>query len=65
MKILDEILLQLQDSQWHNLDEFKKYINFPSDKLNMIMDFLEKQSFIDMNHGKLKITNLGLKLLYL
>jgi len=65
MKILDKILLQLKDSQWHNFDEINKCVNFPSEKLNVLLHFLEKQSFIIMNNGKLKITNLGLKLLFL
>ena len=65
MKSLDKILQQLQDAQWHNLDEIKKSIFLPSDKLNMVLCFLENQSFINMKDGKLKITDLGLKLLYL
>jgi len=65
MKILDKILLQLQDSQWHNLDEINKCIHFPSHKLDILLSFLEKQSFIIMNNGKLKITDLGLKLLFI
>jgi hypothetical protein len=65
MKILDKILEQLQDSQWHNLDEIRKSICLPSDKLNLVVCFLEKQSFVNMKSGKLKITYLGLKFLYL
>ena len=65
MKILDKILLQLKDSQWHNLDEMNKCLHFPSNKLDLLLSFLEKESFIVINNGKLKITNMGLKLLFL
>ncbi len=65
MKVLDNILEQLHDTQWHNLEEIKNNITLPSDKLNMMLSFLEKQSFIDVNNGKLKITGLGLKFLNL
>lgn len=65
MKVLDKVLQQLQDTQWHNLDEIKNITEMPSDKLNTILSFLEKQSFIDINNGRLKITGLGLKFLNL
>jgi len=65
MKTLDKILEQLQDSQWHSLDEIKKSIYLPSDKLNIMVCFLEKQAFINMKSGMLKITYLGLKFLHL
>jgi hypothetical protein len=41
MKTLDKILEQLQDSQWHSLDEIKKNIYLPSDKLNIMVCFLK------------------------
>ena len=65
MRSLDKILQQLQDAQWHSLDDVKESIFLPSDKLNAALCFLEKQSFINMEDGKLKITDLGLKLLYI
>ena len=65
MKVLDKILQQLQDTQWHNLEEIKNNAEIPSDKLNTMLSFLEKQSFININNGKLKITGLGLKFLNL
>ncbi len=65
MKALDNILKQLQDSQWHNLDEIKKGMYIPSEKLNMLLAFLEKQSLIIIEEGKLKITQLGTKFLFL
>jgi predicted methyltransferase len=65
MKLLDKILQHIQDTQWHNIEEIKNITEMPSDKLNTILSFLEKQSFIDMNKGKLRITSLGLKFLNL
>ncbi len=65
MKTLDKILIQLQDSQWHSLDEIKKCINLPSDKLNVLIIFLENQAIIDKNNKMMKITDLGLKFLHL
>ena len=65
MKILDKILIQIQDSNWHSLDEMKKCLYFPSDKLNELLNFLENQSFINIEKDRVKITSLGLKFLNL
>ena len=65
MKIPDKILIQIQDSKWHSLDEMKKCLYFPSDKLNELLNFLENQSFINIEKDRVKITSLGLKFLNL
>ncbi len=65
MKILDKILIHLQDAQWHSLDEIKNCIYLPSDTLFALLIFLKNQSFIVINEDKMKITCLGLKFLHL
>ena len=65
MKILDKILIQIQDSKWHSLEEIKKCLYYPSDKLNMLLNFLENESFINIKKDRVKITSLGLKFLNL
>ncbi|MCX9011274.1 MAG: hypothetical protein OIN66_09140 [Candidatus Methanoperedens sp.] len=61
MNSLDRILEQLQDTQWHSLDELKKRLSLPSDKLNEAISFLQKQAFIDEKNGRLRITCMGLR----
>jgi predicted transcriptional regulator len=61
MNSLDRILELLQDAQWHSIDEIKRVISLPSDKLKEVVCFLQKQSFIDKKNGELKITCIGLK----
>lgn len=61
MNSLDRILEQLQDMQWHSLDDIKKSISLPSNKLIEVIDFLQKLAFIDKRGGKLRITCMGLR----
>jgi len=63
MRYLDKILENLRDANWHSFGEIEKGIYLPSDKLNELLSFLQKQAFINMKNGKLKITGLGLKFL--
>ncbi len=62
LKFLDRILEQLQDDQWHSLDEIKESVSLPPDTLNELLLFLQEGKFIDRKDDKLKITPLGLKL---
>lgn len=65
MKILDKILELLKDDQWHNIDEIKKEISLPSNKLNESLSFLQEEEFVSRDNNKIKITSLGLKFLNL
>lgn len=62
---LDGILEQLRDKQWHSLEEIKKSISLPADKIRELLHFLQKQAFISEKNEKLRITCLGLKFLQL
>ncbi len=62
---LDRILELIQDIQWHSLDEIVKVIPMPSDKLNEVLCFLQKQALIDRKNEKLRLTCTGLKFLQL
>lgn len=61
MDSLDRILEQLQDMQWHSFDDIKKGISLPSNKLNEMIRFLQKQAFIDKRGDMLRITCMGLR----
>ncbi len=65
MESLDRILEQIWDTQWHSFDEIKKNIFLPSDKLDEMLCFLEKQEFINKKKEKIRITCRGLKFLAL
>ncbi len=65
MRILDKILGELGDAKWHSLDEIKKGISLPSDKLVELLEFLENQAFVIVKNKRIKITCLGLKFLEL
>jgi predicted transcriptional regulator len=62
---LDRILEQLQDMQWHSLEEIQKEIALPSEKLNVSLHFLQEQALVDRKNEMLRITCLGLKFLQL
>ncbi len=62
LKFLDRILEQLQDDQWHSLDEIKESASLPPDTLNKLLLFLQEGKFIDRKDDMLKITLMGLKL---
>ncbi len=65
MKIIDKILELICDTQWHSIDEIRKSILLPSDELNEVICFLEKQGFINKEKEKINITDLGKKFLAL
>lgn len=65
MKNIDKILEQICDTQWHSIDEIKKNFFLPSEKLNEVLCFLEKQEFINKENEKIRITSLGQKFLAL
>ncbi len=62
---LDRTLGSLQDVQWHSLEEIQKEIALPSEKLNVILRFLQEQALVDRKNEILRITCLGLKFLQL
>jgi predicted transcriptional regulator len=61
----DRILELLQDVQWHSLEEIQKETALPSEKLNVVLHFLQEQALIDRKDEKLRITSTGLKFLQL
>ncbi len=61
----DRILELLQDIQWHSLEEIQKEIILPSEKLNVVLHFLQEQALVDIKDEKLRITSTGLKFLQL
>ncbi len=62
---LDRILELLQDMQWHSLEEIQKETALPSEKLNLVLNFLQKQALIDRKDEMLRLTCTGLKFLQL
>lgn len=62
---LDKVLELLKDSQWHEIDEVKREISLSKEKLDIIIDFLFEQEFIDKDDSALRITSKGLKFLEL
>ena len=65
MITIDEILEQISDARWHNIDKIKQSIFLPSDKLNEVLCFLESQEFINKEIEKIRITSHGKKFLAL
>jgi DNA-binding IclR family transcriptional regulator len=65
MKDLDKILELMRDSNWHSLEELRKEITLPSEKLDNVLSFLQEQGFVDKEDEKLRITPAGLRLLEL
>ena len=63
MKCLDKILVLLQDSKWHKLDEINEDIPLSTVQLKEIISFLEERSFINNEKLELKITIKGLRFL--
>ncbi len=62
---LDRTLELLQDMQWHSLEGRQKEIALPSEKLNVVLRFLQEQALVDRKNEMLRITCLGLKFLQL
>ena len=64
---IDTILEQLEDSQWHSLDEIIGYVSLSEDKVKRIIAFLDKNEFINLDNDKTraKIKTFGLRFLEL
>ncbi len=63
LKHLDRILEQIQDNDWHSINDLKKMIPVSADSFSASLRFLQEQAFIDIKNEKLKITGLGLRFL--
>ena len=62
-KLMDKILILLQDSKWHELEEINKEIPISTHQLKEIVFFLHEQSFINKENLKVKITSKGIRFL--
>lgn len=65
MKHLDKILGLLRDKQWHSIEKVKKETLIQDENLNEILSILQKQSLINKENERIRITPLGLKFLEL
>ena len=67
MRTIDTVLEQLQDSQWHSLDELRGRVSLSEDKVKRIITLLEENEFInlDITKARAKIRNPGLRFLEL
>ncbi len=65
MEAFDGILEQIQDAQWHNIDEITQNLSLSHDILDKLLLFLQEQEFIDKKKNKLRITSFGSKYLQL
>lgn len=67
MKSIDTVLEQLQDSQWHSLDELKRRVSLSDDTVKRIIALLEENEFVnlDINKARAKIRTPGLRFLEL
>ncbi|HID20661.1 MAG TPA: hypothetical protein EYP28_07000 [Methanophagales archaeon] len=66
-RVLDTILMLLQDSQWHSVKEIDEEIRLPEEKLAPIFGFFADFGFISHRgeQSMVKIEPSGLKLLEL
>jgi predicted transcriptional regulator len=60
---LDKILILLQDSKWHDLEEINKEIPISTHQVEEIAFFLQEQSLINKEKKNVKITSKGLRFL--
>ena len=60
---LDKILILLQDSKWHDLEEINKEIPISTHQVEEITFFLQEQSLLNREKEKVKITSKGLRFL--
>ena len=65
MPTIDQILLLLKDSKWHDLDEITQKVALPHAKLEQVVNFLTEYDFVqlDPNPRKVKLTPQLLKFL--
>jgi len=62
-KLMDKILILLQDSKWHDLEEINKEIPISTHQLKELVFFLHEQYFINKENLKVKITSKGIRFL--
>lgn len=62
-KYLSRILKHLKDAQWHGIDEIKKVVALPLDRLNVLVDLLHDTGFIQVKDERIRITQRGLRFL--
>ncbi|MCX9026705.1 MAG: hypothetical protein OIN86_00815 [Candidatus Methanoperedens sp.] len=60
---MDKILILLQDSKWHDLEEINKEIPISTHQMEEIAFFLQEQSLINKEKQSIKITSKGLRFL--
>lgn len=62
-RVVDIIIDSLSDNQGREISDLTKLTGLESDKMNVILDFLEKFDFIYIDHadGKVKLTDLSMK----
>jgi DNA-binding IclR family transcriptional regulator len=55
---IDEVVSQIEDGQWHPLEEIIKNIKLPKPKIHKTLEFLANHGFInyDSKNKKVKIT---------
>ena len=58
MPTIDQILLLLKDSKWHNLDEITQKVEVPHAKLEPVVNFLTEYDFVQLDPTlrKVKLT---------
>ncbi len=65
IKTFDKILEQLDDAEWHSIDEISEKIILPPDELKRLIIFLQTEDFVRKKDEKLKITERGMRFLKL
>jgi len=62
-RVVDKIIDSLSDNQGIEIGDLAKITGLESDKMNILLDFLEKFDFIyiDPQDGKVKLTELLMK----
>lgn len=51
----DELLAYIADKEWVSTNELKQQIGLSSDKISLVLDFLEFSKFIDVGKGKNRV----------
>jgi len=61
--VVDKIIDCLNDNQGTEISDLTKLTGLDSDKVRVLLDFLEKFNFIYIDHqdGKVKLTDLSMK----
>jgi len=63
---LEQILRLLKDGQWHNINEIANITGLSPSKMQLIIEFLAKYNFIQLDHknARIKISRHTAKFLY-